>query len=148
MEQTNNGGEAAKRPVFLTVLCILSFIASGFGIIGYLGLIAVAGVASSVSSGIENMEGMEGLSAVTSSGPSAGMTWAYIIIGFLTTIVSLFGVIKMWKLNKSGFMMYTGATVVSIIMSIVYYGFGPAIVGIIIGGAFIVMYGLNMKHLK
>lgn len=154
MEQTNNGGETAKRPVFLTVLCILSFIAAGLGILGYITLIGAMGMVSAVSSGMEgmegmeNMEGMEGLSSAMASAPSAGMTWAYIIVGFLTTIVSLFGVIKMWKLQKSGFMLYVGATVVSIIMSIVYSGFGAAIFGIVIGGAFIVMYGLNMKHLK
>ncbi len=148
MEQTNNGGEAAKRPVFLTVLCILSFIAAGLGILGYITLIGAMGMVATVASGMEGMEGMEGLSSAISSGPSAGMTWAYIIVGFLTTIVALFGVIKMWKLNKSGFMLYVGATVVSIIMSVVYSGFGAAIFGIVISAAFIVMYGLNMKHLK
>lgn len=154
MEQTNNGGEAAKRPVFLTVLCILSFIAAGFGILGYITLIGLMGAATAVSSGMEGMASDMGadmnnaMSAAMSAGPSAGMTWAYIIVGFLTTIVALFGVIKMWKMAKSGFMMYVGATVVSIIMGIVYYGFAASIVGIVISGAFIVMYGLNMKHLK
>ena len=146
--QSNGGGEAAKRPVFLTVLCILSFIAAGLGILGYITLIGAMGMVATVASGMEGMEGMEGLSSAISSGPSAGMTWAYIIVGFLTTIVALFGVIKMWKLNKSGFMLYVGATVVSIIMSVVYSGFGAAIFGIVISAAFIVMYGLNMKHLK
>ena len=154
MEQTNNGGEAAKRPVFLTVLCILSFIAAGFGILGYITLIGLMGAATAVSAGVDGMSADMGsdmnnaMSAAMSAGPSAGMTWAYIIVGFLTTIVALFGVIKMWKMAKSGFMMYVGATAVSIIMGIVYYGFAASIVGIVISGAFIVMYGLNMKHLK
>ncbi len=144
MEQTNNGGEAAKRPVFLTVLCILSFVAAGFGILGYITLIGAMGM---VSAGASALEGMEGVTS-TYSGPSAGMTWAYIIVGFLTTIVALFGVIKMWKLQKSGFMMYVGATVVSVIMGVVYTGLALSIVGIVISTAFIVMYGLNMKNLK
>ena len=51
----------------------------------------------------------------------------------------------MWKMQKIGFFLYTGANVVSIIMTIVYSGFG---VGIIISALFIVLYGLNLKHLK
>ncbi len=154
MEQTNNGGETAKRPVFLTVLCILSFVAAGFAILGYIAVIGLMGAASVAVSGMESMsnemgsEMSEAMSSAMAATPGVGLTWAYIIVGFLTTIVGLFGVIKMWKMNKSGFMLYTGATVVSLIMGIVYSGFAASIVGIVISAAFIVMYGLNMKHLK
>ena len=143
-DSTGTTAEAGKRPVFLTVICILSFIAAGFGILGYIGAITAMGVASAAAGAIEGMEGME---EIVSAGPSMGMTWAYIIVGFLTTIVALMGVLKMWKLKKQGFMLYAGATVVSIIMGIVYSGFGASISGIVIGGAFIAMYYINMKHM-
>lgn len=148
MEQTNATNEAPKRPVFLTVLCILSFIAAGFAILGYGALIAVVGVATAAVGKIEDMANEAGGSMTMSSGPSAGLTWAYIILGFVTTLVALFGVIKMWKLKKMGFFLYTGATVVSMIMSIVYSGFGPATFGLVISVGFIVMYGLNLKSMK
>lgn len=150
MEQTNATNEAPKRPVFLTVLCILSFVAAGFAILGYAALIAVAGVATAAVGKLEDMAADSGGAMTMSnySGPSAGMTWAYIIIGFLTTLIALFGVIKMWKLKKMGFYLYTGATVVSMIMSIVYTGFGPATFGLVISVGFIVMYGLNLKSMK
>ncbi len=138
---------AGKRPVFLTVLCILSFVAAGFAIIGYIGVITVMGAASAITSGMGALEGMEGMEAVTSAMPSAGMTWAYIIVGFLTTIVGLIGVLKMWKLKKQGFMLYTGSTVASLIMTIIYSGF-TGVAGIIISAAFIVMYYLNVKHMN
>jgi hypothetical protein len=137
------GAEAGKRPVFLTVLCILSFIAAGFAIFGYIGVITVMGAASAALSGLEGMEGMD---AIASAGPSAGMTWAYIVVGFLTTLIALFGVIKMWKLKKQGFMLYAGASIVSAIMGIVYSGFN--VVGLIVTIAFIVMYYLNVKHMS
>ena len=140
-QSTESG--AAKRPVFLTVLCILSFIAAGFAIFGYIGVITVMGAASAALSGLEGMEGME---AVASAGPSVGMTWAYIIVGFLTTIVALIGVIKMWKLKKQGFMLYAGASIVSAIMGVVYSGLN--IVGLIITVGFIVLYYLNVKHMN
>ena len=154
MEQTNNGGEAAKRPVFLTVLCILSFIAAGFAILGYIAVIGLMGAASAVSGMASDMSSEMGsemndaMSAAMAATPGVGLTWAYIIVGFITTIVGLFGVIKMWKLQKSGFMMYVGATVVSLIMGIVYSGFGASIVGIVISAGFIVMYFLNTKAMK
>ncbi|MDP1802384.1 MAG: hypothetical protein Q8L81_13585, partial [Bacteroidota bacterium] len=67
---------------------------------------------------------------------------------FVTVLVSLFGVIKMWKLQKIGFFLYVGATVVSIIMTIVYSGFSSGMMSIVFGALFIVLYGLNLKHLK
>lgn len=134
------------RPVFLTVLCILSFIAAGFAVFGYITVITLMGAATALTSGMEAMEGMEGMSALTAATPSAGMTWAYVIVGFVTTIVALIGVLKMWKLKKQGFMIYAGASIVSLIMSIVYSGFG--VVGAIITIGFIVMYYLNVKHMS
>ncbi len=135
-----------KRPVFLTVLCILSFIAAGFAVFGYITVITLMGAATALTSGMEAMEGMEGMSALTAATPSAGMTWAYVIVGFVTTILALIGVLKMWKLKKQGFMIYAGASIVSLIMSIVYSGFG--VFGAVITVAFIVMYYLNVKHMN
>ena len=134
------------RPVFLTVLCILSFIAAGFAVFGYITVITLMGAATALTSGMEAMEGMEGMYAFNAATASAGTTWAYVIVGFVTTIVALIGVLKMWKLKKQGFMIYAGASIVSLIMSIVYSGFG--VVGAVITIGFIVMYYLNVKHMS
>lgn len=144
-ETLDNNGGAAGRPTFLTVICILSFIGIGFAVIGYLGAFALLGVAESAMSEMSDMAAEMG---GTSSSASTGMIWAYIIVGFITAIVSLLGVIQMWKLKKAGFMLYTGATVVALIMGIVYAGIGASIVSIIISGAFIAMYGMNLKHMS
>ncbi len=151
--QTNTGTAAAPaRPTFLTVLCILSFIAAGFAVIGYVFVLTAMGAATAIASNMEGMSGEAGeasaaiSAAMEHAGPGVGLTWAYIIIGFVTVLVSLFGVIKMWKLQKQGFFLYVGANVVSIIMSIVYSGFG--VMGLIFPVLFIVLYGLNLKHLK
>ena len=143
-ENAAPAAEAGKRPVFLTVLCILSFIAAGFAIIGYVGVITVMGAATAAVGALEGMEGVG--EAMEVAGPSVGMTWAYIIVGFLCTIVGLIGVIKMWKMKKQGFMLYAGSSVVSMIMGIIYSGFGVG--AVIIPIAFIVMYYLNVKHMN
>lgn len=145
IQSTENAAPAAetgKRPVFLTVLCILSFIAAGFGIITFVTMIAAMGAATAMVGG---MEGLEGISEASSMGPSAGMTWAYFIVGLLTIIVGLIGVIKMWKLQKQGFMLYVVANVVSMIMGSIYsFSIGALIMPIL----FIVLYYLNLKHMK
>lgn len=159
MEQQNAAGAPAKRPTFLTVLCILSFIAAGFAIIGYITAITLMGAATAVVSAADDAleaagdslggsysEMSAAMDTAMSSGPSMGLTWAYVIIGFVCTLVGLYGVIKMWKLKKVGFYMYTGASVVSMIMGIVYSGFG--VMAVIFPIAFIVMYGLNLKHME
>jgi len=57
--QTTNGAPApAARPVFLTVLCILSFIAAGLALLGYITLITVMGA---VTAGVSAMEGVSEL---------------------------------------------------------------------------------------
>lgn len=138
MEQTVTNNEAGKRPTFLTVLCILSFIFSGIGLIGLIILLIGMGAMSSLASAAIDAGG-------TYTGPSIGLTWAYLIIGFLTTLIGLFGVIKMWKLQKVGFYIYTACVVISIIMGIVYSGFGfMSILPLV----FVVLYGLNLKAMK
>lgn len=138
MEQTVTNNEAGKRPTFLTVLCILSFIFSGIGLIGLIILLIGMGAMSSLASSAIDAGG-------TYTGPSIGLTWAYLIIGFLTTLIGLFGVIKMWKLQKVGFYIYTACVVISIIMGIVYSGFGfMSILPLV----FVVLYGLNLKAMK
>lgn len=136
LDENNNG----QRPVFLTVVCILSFVGIGLAVIGYITALAGMGVASSA---ISNAMAKAGTSMVA---PSVGLTWAYIIVGFICVIVQLMGVIKMWKLQKKGFMLYTVAAVVSVIMSFIYSGFSFA--GVIFPAAFVAMYYANLKAMK
>ncbi|MEO6303922.1 MAG: hypothetical protein ABIP51_12195, partial [Bacteroidia bacterium] len=146
--QTTTGTDAAKRPVFLTVLCILSFIAAGLAILGYITIITVMGAVTAGASALEGMssEANAAMSQAVSTGPSAALTWAYIVVGFVTVLISLYGVIQMWKLKKMGFYLYVGASAVSMIMGIVYSGFG--VMAVVFPVLFIVLYGLNLKHLK
>ena len=141
-EETTNaaGAEAGKRPVFLTVLCVLSIVAAVFGIVTFAGMITAMGAATAVV----GMEGMEGLSEAASAGPSAGLSWAYFIVGLITIVVSLIGVLKMWKLKKQGFMLYAGASVVSMIMGAIYsFSIGALVIPIV----FIGLYYINLKHM-
>jgi hypothetical protein len=153
MEQTVQTNETAKRPTFLTVLCILSFIAAGFSIIG-LGLL-IGGKAALESHGVTTDSAIDGsASAYSMPGMDEAMmqakaaaSWPNIIGGILLSIIGLFGVIMMWKLKKTGYFVYVGASIVGIILPLVL-GAGFGVFGTIITILFIVLYGLNLKHMR
>jgi len=134
----NVNTEAGKRPVFLTVICILSFVGIGLAIIGYVTALSLMGVAESAMANVEAAGG-------TVTTPGTGIIWAYIIGGFVTALLSLVGVIQMWKLKKSGFYLYTAATVIAIVLGFMYAGFSFSVIFSI---AFIVMYAVNLKAMR
>lgn len=140
LDTTQNG--EGQRPVFLTVICILSFIGIGISVIAYIGAFAVLGVVETAGSSLDNAFADAG---IKTEPVSTAVVWAYIIIGFLAAILQLIGVIQMWKLNKKGFMFYTIATVLAVVMGMVYGGFS---VGIIFPIAFVAMYAANLKAMK
>ncbi len=123
---------ANQRPTFLTVLCILTFIGSGLGILGSLFLVLGMGAI---------------LGALGSLGGAATGGTAYAVIGLILSIASLVGAIQMWKLKKTGFYIYTAANVIGILLP-VFFGLGFSAIGAIIPVLFIVLYGLNLKHMK
>jgi len=138
-ETLDNPAAAGKRPTFLTVLCILSFIGAGISIILLLlGTVLAAGV--SVAADAAADAGAEVTSTV-------GSMWAYLSVAIVMVVISLIGVIQMWKLKKTGFYQYTGAAVVGMIVPL-FFGMGFSVGGAIIPIAFIVMYGLNLKAMK
>lgn len=152
MEQTSTEG-AKKRPVFLTVLCILSFVAAGItiigGIMGYLAMAAVGGMADAVGANMEAMEGMEAMPGMEDAMNVMAHAKTLLIVAIAVTLLALAGVIMMWKLKKNGFYIYTAAQVIGIVTPIIIAGMASfSVVGVIISLAFIVMYGLNLKHMS
>ncbi|MCB0381518.1 MAG: hypothetical protein KDD24_09695 [Flavobacteriales bacterium] len=121
-----------KRPGLLTVLCILTFIGSGLGTLFM--LLATVGMGAL-------MESIPGLGAAMAGGTD------YFAIGTVLAAASLYGAIQMWKLKKMGFFIYAGASVVSIILPLVF-GLPFSAMGAVIPVLFIVLYYLNVKHMN
>jgi hypothetical protein len=143
---TSAQGGAKQRPTFLTVLCILSFIASGIGVIGYvlalLAMSVVTGVAVSADAAAMEEAGVSS-SEVTSA---MGVAWLWIAVGIAMLVAGLIGVIQMWKLQKKGFYLYSATGVLALVVS--FIGGTFSVFGLIITAAFIVMYGMNLKHME
>lgn len=152
--QSVNG--APKRPQFITVLCILTFIGSAlafFGAIwGYFSIKASAAM-------LENMGSAEGDSFGMMSGIQETMIKAVenavpnMIIGVFCSLLCLFGALQMWKLKKIGFFIYSVGEITPVIAAFFLGGGGliggaGAVVGLLFAIVWIVLYAINFKHLN
>lgn len=137
--------EVAKRPKFLTTLCIMSFIGDSLVLITY--LVMTTAILTNID--VEELTSdktSENITEVLFKGSDVRFTWAYLIIVFVCVLISLWGVIKMWRLQKTGYYMYILADVTALIMGIVHSGFNLLTISLSL--LFMILYGLNFKHLK
>ena len=151
------------RTTFVTVLCILSFIGIGFGIIGNtFSLILPQPDAAEFEEAQAQMQDMademgddspfSGLIENLFSGAGAalehGKTLA--LVGLVAEVLCLFGVLRMWNMRKSGFVPYLigewGPGVVSI--ALVGMMGGLALGSFIIPAIMTLLYGLNLKDMS
>jgi hypothetical protein len=164
MEQTTPDATTTpkKRPTFLTVLCILSFIGCGWGIISGIKNYFDAKTMLSTANLTKDVGAIQGVDAKTSE---AAVNSAVQLLGIdpvkisngnlmmgLISVVVLIGVLMMWMLKKPGFYIYTIGQIAILGVMFGYIGgaFGGimGIVTAIFSIAFIVMYAVNLKAMK
>ena len=95
-----NANAPVGRPTFLTVLCILTFIGSGLGVLG-------------------GILGLVGSSALATFAPAAGGSIIWSLLSLVASGLCLFGAIQMWGLKKMGFTLYLAGSAVSVIVAII-----------------------------
>ncbi|MBT8327921.1 MAG: hypothetical protein KJP21_09370 [Bacteroidia bacterium] len=169
MEETISTGPT--RPQFLTILCILTFIGSGWGIVDaitdYFGAEmagdAVEMVEEEMDEAMDEIEENEDMSdsqkeflenifgditeAITPENIRKSS-----LVNIISCLLTLFGAILMWQLKRVGYFAYIAGILVMVIgMAVVFEGVvGLAVAGMtgFIGVVFIVLYGVNLKHMK
>jgi hypothetical protein len=154
------------RPTFLTVLCILTFIGSGWQFLSSLISIATSKIAS--SGGFMSMvydamnQSMEEIPEAMVKIMETGMTTASkilengVAIGLTNTVLyaaSILGAVLMFNLKKKGFYLYSAAQVLLVFVLPVIVGFNIFTVlgmiwALVFAAAFIIMYGVNVKHMN
>jgi hypothetical protein len=144
--------ETKKMPGFLKVLCILSFVGIGIGFISNLYNVFT------IQATIDTMKGLGSLLGGSDMGSAidALVKWGQTvyIINVVACLICLVGVLMMWKLKKSGFFIYLVGEIIPAIASFALLGgFGALgtmamVAGLIFPIAFIIMYGLNLKHMS
>ncbi len=143
-EQYNNTqffDEKPKRPILLTILCILSFIGSGLSGVSlfmvYASYEEIAPMLKEMSSGFPGME-------LLLSAPKS-----FFLAGAVLNFFSFIGVSLLWRLRKAGFHFYTGAQILILFIPLIYIQDYPLpILDGLIAVLFIGLYALQYKNLK
>jgi hypothetical protein len=163
MEQTTPTEAVAskKRPTFLTVLCILSFVGCGLGLISGLKNYFDAKSMLTTANLTKEVQSLPGDSKVSEAAVNSAVQMlgidpvkisnGYLMIGILNVLI-LVGVIMMWMLKKPGFFIYLVGQIACLGVMFGYIG-GLAgglmgIVSAIFAVAFIIMYAVNLKYLS
>lgn len=172
MDQENQTMEPQQkvRPTFLTVLCILTFIGSGWGIYdGFTDYLfadtaedAIGLVDDQLEDAMDEMEdsdASEGMvnfmdalfgnlkDNLTSEKIRASAMW-----NGLSCIFTLLGAIFMWRLNRMGYFIYIVGILLFIISPLIVFdgmmgsmaAAGNGFIGILFG----ILYGVNLKHMS
>lgn len=154
------------RPTFLTVLCVLTFLGSAFGIYNAITTYSAAGIATGLTQeAMENAKDQideqaqdeksaEMVNKIMDS-VSNDLSEEKIKNGALASgvanILTLIGAVLMWGLNKKGFFIYIAGTLVAIVAPLVIYdgflGFVGSGMIAFVGIIFCVLYFLNVKHM-
>ena len=150
-----------KIPSMLNTLTILTFIGSGFSLLGsIISLVSLPQMREKVKEGMKNAKMFgeqpadeadmlevitEGVNIMLDNGE------ALYTVAITTAILCIFGAILMRKLKKSGFFIYTSACILNVVFPLTLVGFGLFGLGILIGGLvsilFIILYSVNLKEM-
>lgn len=147
-----------KRPTLLTLLCVLSFFWAGILIIGGgLGYVSMKLFASgrmeemlAQTGDPEAMKSLEEIQAkVDESGVSADELANQMVVLIVLAVISLIGVIMMWKLRRTGFFVYAACALAGIVMPLAMGGkLDTSASGIFWMGLSLVFVGLYYSQIK
>ncbi|MEJ8845005.1 hypothetical protein WG954_21600 [Lacibacter sp. H375] len=142
-------------PNGINVLSILSFIGSGFQILG--GIAAYLIIPFSAKSvpetrGLEKTREMKPFSGFLQWSADATLKqYEYrlpiLIVTIITALVCIYGVLQMRKLKKQGFAFYSSAELALPLFTAVVIDIWSAIFGFVIAILFIILFGAQRKYL-
>ena len=155
-----------QRPTFLLVLCILTFIGSGWGTLSNLFSVFTAGLTdssmqmehySSMLNGMDQGAGSAVLSDILNS-TMASLQATFVhareiaVVSLVLSVISLLGAILMFQLRRLGFYLYTAAQILALFVLPYFAGFSMY-VGMVmffsglISLLFIILYAVNLKYM-
>ena len=147
--------EKTVRPTFLTVLCILTFIGSGWGLINNLFQLVMFTPERLVAQiqQITNMAGAETQPSWEVLQTTIMHGKAIYSLSALCAVISLIGAFMMYKLKRNGFYLYTIAQIGQLFILPIYSGWNNVVlISMAMSGflalVFIILYGLNYSKLK
>ena len=150
------------RPILLTVLCVLTFIGSGFGLFGNLIAMFFApftdlfepSMLDDAFNHLGNNPGdMIAKEALDLAVLAIENFFAIVLSKFVLFALSLTGAILMFQMKKIGFYLYIAAQVGFLCVGPIFLGWNIFVsTGILFSGffsiLFIALYAINLKHMS
>ena len=160
-DETINPTRATARPLFLTILCIITFLISVIGIItnikGYVNAdVEVERITSGkAKTQLKNIfsPGAVASDELVRIGNLNVENYKKFSIGCIASyILCLVGTILIFKLKRTGFYSFTLGTFFNLITHFLLFGdnFGSMGISILValaGFIFVILYGLNLKYM-
>ncbi|MBC7887658.1 MAG: hypothetical protein H7Z13_07195 [Ferruginibacter sp.] len=162
LETINSTVQTSARPLFLTVLCVITFIGSIAGIIiNSKGYINANAEVEKISSGkaktqLKNLfsAGNTAIDEPVRIGHLNVENYKKYSIGCIASyILCLVGTILIFKLKRTGFYSFTLGTFFNLLTHFLLFGdhfgaMGISIVAAIAGFLFVILYGMNLKYME
>jgi len=133
-----------QRPVFLTILCILTFISAGMGGLSALTTPLFADMMVDLVKASPLFD--ETLKPQIIQMLKAG--WGYYISTFILAACSFIGAVFMWNLRKIGFHFYAIANLALLFVPTLFLGVTAGIENVLFSLLFIGMYAIYLKIMK
>jgi hypothetical protein len=144
MIENSNTDTSTQRPVFLTILCVLTFISAGMG--------ALSAITTPLFSDV--MVGMVNSSPIFEEKmrPEIIMVlqagWGYYLATFIFAVGSLIGAIMMWNMRKMGFHFYALSNLGLLFVPTLFLQIQVGMESILMTLAFMGFYGVYLKLMK
>jgi hypothetical protein len=133
----------AKRPSLLTVLCILTFIWSGWNMVSNLAVGFFFDFFSKFFTQFAETYKISGMDILTDAKP------LYFFVSAVLYVGSVAGAFLMWRLKKTGFHVYTISQILMLIAPMYFFRLpSPSWFEVLISGVFIVLYSSNLKQMN
>jgi hypothetical protein len=146
MEELNPGPVKEtnlKRPVLLTILCVLTFLGSGLNLFASFLITIFYNTFQSVAGDISKAFDMPAMNMILNAKP------AFFLVSSFVYALSALGALEMWKLRKRGFHLYTVSQILLIMMPMYFFKLPvPSVPDIIFSAIFIILYSANLKHMS
>lgn len=161
-ETINPKGDFTLRPLFITILCVITFIGSIIGIIvNSLGYINAETEVESIISGKTKtqLKHLFSPSATVASEPvripnlNVENYRKYSIGCIASSILCLVGTVLIFKLKRTGFYSFTLGTFFNLITHFLLFGdnlaeMGFSIIFALLAFVFVILFGINLKYLE
>ena len=132
-----------KRPIALTVLCILTFVGSGMNLFSSLMIAGFYDLFVQIAQEFATKFELPGIELLMAATP------LFFLVSGLVYICSLTGAVFMFLLKKIGFHIYTIAQILLMIAPMYFLHLpGPGIPELLFSGLFILLYSMNLKFMS